>query len=360
MSGVTHPPERIRGVGAPAPRSDARGARGAHRQRGERGAATLIALALSAFVVMAALVAADLGALAVARAKAQTAADLAALAAVTPAGGQEGAVAGIAGRSGDSATDRAGEIASANGARMTRCTCEPMEAVVGVGRRVLLLPFGVPVEVTAYARAVLPGPGIAAVRTLSSSRPDSLIQSSAPARPSGTGPPIRNGARPSIGDRAPFPSGLGARRPCRLLDAVSSLQAVPNGPAAAGGAPPGRRDRLRHLGARPGFQVWEAVRARAPVQLLAELRVLVLELVDPALQIAPDELVFTALGTAVARRAPGHEEEDCENKAQASSYQQELALGELRGGSGEDLDRPRAGVGEHGVTDDHTHDDGQY
>ncbi len=272
MTGLAHPPERIRGVGAPATRSDERGERGmrsergakgerrAHRQRGERGAATLIALALSAFVVMAALVAADLGALAVARARAQTAADLAALAAVTPAGGKEGAAAGIAGRSGDSATDRAGEIASANGARMTRCTCEPMEAVVGVRRRVLLAPFGVPVEVTAYARAVLPGPGMAAVRTLSSSRPDSLVQSSAPARPSGmdhlsgTGPPIRNGARPSIGGPSVVPSGLGAWRARRLLDAVSSLQPVPNGPAA-GGAPPDRRDRLRYQGARLGSQV---------------------------------------------------------------------------------------------------------
>jgi secretion/DNA translocation related TadE-like protein len=111
----------------------------------EHGAATLIALALSAVVIVAALVAADLGALEVARAQAQTAADLAALAAVTPAGG------GLA-------ADRAREIAVANGADMTRCTCEPMEAVIGVRRRVLLAPFGMPVEVSAYARAVLPGP----------------------------------------------------------------------------------------------------------------------------------------------------------------------------------------------------------
>jgi secretion/DNA translocation related TadE-like protein len=112
----------------------------------ERGAATLIALALVAVVVMAALVTADIGALAVARAQAQTAADLAALAAVTPAGGGP-------------ALARAGEIAAANGARMTRCSCEPMEAVVSVRRRVRLAPFGRVVEVRADARAILPANG---------------------------------------------------------------------------------------------------------------------------------------------------------------------------------------------------------
>jgi secretion/DNA translocation related TadE-like protein len=111
----------------------------------EHGAATLIALALSALVVIGAVTASDLGALAVARAQAQTAADLAALAAVTPADGSLAAA-------------RAAEVAAANGARMTRCWCEPMEAVVGVRRRVLLVPFGVPVDVRADARAVLPGP----------------------------------------------------------------------------------------------------------------------------------------------------------------------------------------------------------
>ncbi len=154
----THQPRirlagRKRSIGrwrSPLPR-DVVGFQGGKRwigANGERGAATLIALALSGVVIMAALVTADLGALAVARARAQTAADLAALAAVAPAGG-------------DSAVDRATEIAAANGAGMTRCTCEPMEAVISVHRRVLLPPFGVPVEVRAYARAVLPGPDTA-------------------------------------------------------------------------------------------------------------------------------------------------------------------------------------------------------
>jgi secretion/DNA translocation related TadE-like protein len=114
----------------------------------------LIALALVAVVVMVALVTADIGALAVARAQAQTAADLAALAAVTPSGDGP-------------ALTRAGEIASVNGARMTRCTCEPTEAVVSVRRRVRLAPFGRVVEVRADARAILPtnGTQVAALRT---------------------------------------------------------------------------------------------------------------------------------------------------------------------------------------------------
>jgi secretion/DNA translocation related TadE-like protein len=122
---------------------------GPARMMGERGAATLIALSLSALVIITAVVMADLGALAAARAQAQTAADLAALAAVTPAGGRPAAA-------------RAGEIAAANGAHLTRCRCQPLEATVAVRRRVLLAPFGVAVEVRAYARAVLAGPETAA------------------------------------------------------------------------------------------------------------------------------------------------------------------------------------------------------
>ena len=51
------------------------------RPGGERGGATLIGLALAGFILMVGLVGVDVGALAVARAAAQTAADLAALAA---------------------------------------------------------------------------------------------------------------------------------------------------------------------------------------------------------------------------------------------------------------------------------------
>ena len=51
---------------------------------GEKGGATLVGLALAGFVLMAGLVAVDVGALVGARAAAQTAADLAALAALSP------------------------------------------------------------------------------------------------------------------------------------------------------------------------------------------------------------------------------------------------------------------------------------
>ena len=51
----------------------------------ERGGATLVGLALAGLVLMAGVVAVDVGALAGARAAAQTAADMAALAALTPA-----------------------------------------------------------------------------------------------------------------------------------------------------------------------------------------------------------------------------------------------------------------------------------
>jgi len=60
---------------------------------GEKGGATLVGLALAGFVLMAGLVAVDVGALVGARAAAQTAADLAALAALSP---QTGTVAGTA------------------------------------------------------------------------------------------------------------------------------------------------------------------------------------------------------------------------------------------------------------------------
>jgi len=152
-------------TGSPrAPAAAGRGAQGAAAPDGradaQGGAATLIALALFAIVVMAVLVAVDLGALAGARAQAQTAADLAALAAVTPSGGVPPA-------------ERAREIAAANGARMTRCICGPMEAVIGVRRRVRLVPFGVAVEVRADARAVLPGTGAAVAARSQATTPSS-------------------------------------------------------------------------------------------------------------------------------------------------------------------------------------------
>jgi hypothetical protein len=103
----------------------------------ELGGASLVALALAAFLLLAV----DVGALVAARAAAQTAADMAALAALTPSGGAPPA--------------RAAAIASANGAELAGCDCSAVEAVVTVRRRVALAPTGLSVRVTARARAVL-------------------------------------------------------------------------------------------------------------------------------------------------------------------------------------------------------------
>jgi secretion/DNA translocation related TadE-like protein len=108
---------------------------------GETGGASLVALALTAFLLLVGLLAVDVGALAAARAGAQTAADLAALAALTP-GGDPGAA-------------NAGAIAAANGAQLVGCDCSAVQAVVTVRRRVALVPTGLSVRVTARARAVL-------------------------------------------------------------------------------------------------------------------------------------------------------------------------------------------------------------
>jgi secretion/DNA translocation related TadE-like protein len=109
--------------------------------QGELGGASLLALALAAFLLLAGLLAVDVGALAAARAAAQNAADMAALAALTPSGGSPPA--------------RAAAIASANGAELAGCDCSAVQAVVTVRRRVALAPTGLSVHVTARARAVL-------------------------------------------------------------------------------------------------------------------------------------------------------------------------------------------------------------
>jgi uncharacterized membrane protein len=172
----------------------------------ERGGATLVGLALAGFVLIAGVVAVDIGALADARAAAQTAADMAALAALAPqvehphrsepahepppergwatarADGRatSRATASMDGRAtaratapvdgpdrfrpaaADQALDwrasRAAEIAMANGAELVRCDCSAVQAVVSVRRRVRFAPGGLTVLVTARARAVLGRP----------------------------------------------------------------------------------------------------------------------------------------------------------------------------------------------------------
>jgi secretion/DNA translocation related TadE-like protein len=112
--------------------------------RRQAGSATLIALALVVFVMLAGVMALDVGLLVVARARAQTAADLAALAALTPS--DAGPVPGAP-----------GTVAAANGAELVACSCGPTEAVVTVRSHVRMLPAGVALSVTARARSVLPG-----------------------------------------------------------------------------------------------------------------------------------------------------------------------------------------------------------
>jgi hypothetical protein len=160
----------------------------------ERGGATLVGLALAGFVLMAGVVAVDIGALAGARAAAQTAADMAALAALAPqvdhppqsepahirppdseparerppergsatdkggGGGGGSDILQAAHQVQDGRASRAAEIAFANGAELVRCDCSAVQAVVSVRRRVRFVPLGLTVLVTARARAVLGRP----------------------------------------------------------------------------------------------------------------------------------------------------------------------------------------------------------
>jgi hypothetical protein len=101
----------------------------------------VVALAFAVLLLLAGLVAVDVGLLVVARARAQAAADLAALASLTPPGA--GAAA-------------ASLVAAGNGAELTACACGAGEAVVTVRTRVQMLPGRMLVSVSARARAVLP------------------------------------------------------------------------------------------------------------------------------------------------------------------------------------------------------------
>src|SRR5512132_2095663 len=130
---------------------------------GERGGATLVGLALVGVLLMVGVVAIDVGALAGARAAAQTAADMAALAALTPsdAGDGGGSVAAE-----EWAESRAAEIARANGAELVRCDCSSVQAVGTVRRWLWLVPGGMRVAVSASSRAMLGGPPAASRATV--------------------------------------------------------------------------------------------------------------------------------------------------------------------------------------------------
>jgi Putative Flp pilus-assembly TadE/G-like len=124
----------------------------------ENGGATLVGLALAGFVLVAGLVAVDVGALVSARAAVQTAADMAALAALTPLDPVPIEHQGAASPTQDRAVSRATGIAAANRAELVLCECSAVQAVVRVRRRVRLVPGGVTVTLDAMARAVLGPP----------------------------------------------------------------------------------------------------------------------------------------------------------------------------------------------------------
>jgi secretion/DNA translocation related TadE-like protein len=116
--------------------------------KGSEGGAAALAVPIATVLVLAAILAlADLGALMVARARAQTAADAAALAAAVEI------ALGSPGRP----REQAGRLARANGARLVTCRCPPSAGVgtvvveVDVPFRSRLLPR--PVRIAARARA---------------------------------------------------------------------------------------------------------------------------------------------------------------------------------------------------------------
>jgi secretion/DNA translocation related TadE-like protein len=107
------------------PKGDGEG----ERQGGDRGAASILVLALGLLMVAAGIAGAAIGNARVARHRAQNAADLGALA---------GAMRAVHGKA--DACARAGWFVAANGARMTECTVGGLEIVVRVRVEVRPLP----------------------------------------------------------------------------------------------------------------------------------------------------------------------------------------------------------------------------
>jgi hypothetical protein len=204
----------------------------------ERGGATLIGLALTGYVLLAGVAAVDIGALAVARAAAQTAADMAALAALTP---RAGPVVG------DSAVARAAELAGANGAELVACDCSAVRAVVGVRRRQRLLPAGLTVTLTASARAVLsqpPSAKRATVRAVDLSRAADGNLAERPGGPAGGGAAGRPVGERECRDGGGAVRSLGRGGPGRRPRCAAHQPRGPPdraGRTAAGGPPPDRR-----------------------------------------------------------------------------------------------------------------------
>jgi secretion/DNA translocation related TadE-like protein len=110
-------------------------------RRGDRGAATIVVLAVGLVLLGLGVAGAAVGAARVARHEARTAADLGALA---------GAMRVLEGP--DAACARAGELVSRNGGRLAECTVDGLDLVVAVEVDVTPLP-GLTRTARAAARA---------------------------------------------------------------------------------------------------------------------------------------------------------------------------------------------------------------
>src|SRR6266567_4339895 len=298
----------------------------------ERGSASLIGLALCAFVVIATLVTADVGALAFARARAQTAG--------TPPG-----LSGLG-----SPAERASAVAAGNGADMLACSCGPLEATISVGVRARLIPFGATVQVRAYARAVLrssmapttsvppaatPHSSGIAGRAETSARGPATLRAGLPRRAAGLAPSGEVGARPrrprSVNGRSQRVRGL----PVRLVEKAAPGARVGSGRsgslvAAIGvpvrGNPP--RDLRGLSGALRAGHVAEAAGAAVTVDLVTQVGVLALQLSDATLHVPVDRAALPAPEATVLGRAPSEEEQRREDESGCGGDHQELALGE--------------------------------
>jgi secretion/DNA translocation related TadE-like protein len=125
-------------------RKSGQGRRGVHDDRvrwRDRGAASILVLAIGLVLVAAGIAGAAVGAARVGRHQARTAADLGALA---------GAARAVEGA--EVACERAGRLAFANGGRMTACRVDGLEIVVEVEVVVRPLP-GLTRDASAAARA---------------------------------------------------------------------------------------------------------------------------------------------------------------------------------------------------------------
>lgn len=194
--------------------------------RQQAGSATVLALAFAVLLLLAGLVAVDVGLLVVARARAQAAADLAALASLTPPG---------------AGAWMAGVVAVGNDAELAACACGAGEAVVTVRTRVRMLPGRMVVSVSARARAVLPAfspTGQARSRRdrWGPQRPSWWRPMGRRRGPAGQGPDQTSGTRVGPARHVAWssPGGIGTARPSGAgCGASATSEALGVGPGAS-------------------------------------------------------------------------------------------------------------------------------